>query len=73
MSTMFGAVTDTLASYCHNLHTAHWDVPSELVSKVIWALESLANLISVHLTFGKALEQSDSDPENPLSFRSILP
>ena len=60
MSTTFGAVADTLASYCHNLRTAHWHVPSELVSKVIWALESLTNLISVHLTFGEAVKESDT-------------
>jgi len=60
MSTAFGAVADTLASCCHNLRTAHWHVPSELVSKVIWALESLTNLVSVHLMFDEAVKESDS-------------
>ncbi|KAI6021245.1 hypothetical protein EDC04DRAFT_2869846 [Pisolithus marmoratus] len=60
MSTAFGAIADTLRTYCHSLRTAHWHVPSELISKVIWALESLPNLISVHLTFDAALKEPDT-------------
>ncbi|KAI6142635.1 hypothetical protein BKA82DRAFT_16270 [Pisolithus tinctorius] len=60
MSTAFGAVADTLGAYCHNLRTAHWHVPSELVSKVIWALASLPSLISVHLTFDEAIKEPDT-------------
>ncbi|KAI6017129.1 hypothetical protein EDC04DRAFT_2576873 [Pisolithus marmoratus] len=60
MSTAFGAIADTLRTYCHSLRTAYWHVPSELISKVIWALESLPNLISVHLTFDAALKEPDT-------------
>ncbi|KAL4068493.1 hypothetical protein V8B97DRAFT_833745 [Scleroderma yunnanense] len=60
MSTAFGAVADTLALSCLNLRTAHWHIPSELLSKVIWALESLTNLVSVHLTFDESVKESDT-------------
>ncbi|KAI6104143.1 hypothetical protein F5141DRAFT_1029674 [Pisolithus sp. B1] len=74
MSTAFGAIADTLGTYCHNLRTVHWHVPCEFISKVIWALESLPNLISVHLTFDPALKEPDTITLGSAeSVRLILP
>ncbi|KIJ63862.1 hypothetical protein HYDPIDRAFT_168287 [Hydnomerulius pinastri MD-312] len=60
MSTAFGPIADTLGTYCHNLRTVHWHVPSELLSKVIWALDTLPNLVSVHVEFDAAVKESDA-------------
>ncbi|KAF8841127.1 hypothetical protein BDN67DRAFT_1068779 [Paxillus ammoniavirescens] len=60
MSTAFGPIADTLGRHCHNLRTVHWHVPSELLSKVIWALDTLPNLVAVHLEFDAAVQESDS-------------
>ncbi|EIW77427.1 hypothetical protein CONPUDRAFT_168355 [Coniophora puteana RWD-64-598 SS2] len=51
MSHSFGPIADTLGNFCHKLRTVHWHVPLAQLPKVIWALESLPQLISVHLDF----------------------
>ncbi|KAF9240411.1 hypothetical protein BU15DRAFT_74003 [Melanogaster broomeanus] len=60
MSSAFGPIADTLGTYCHNLRTVHWHVPSELLSKVIWALDTLPNLVAVHVEFDAAVQESDT-------------
>lgn len=60
MSSAFGPIADTLGMSCHNLRTVHWHVPSELLSKVIWALDTLPNLVAVHLEFAAAIKESDT-------------
>ncbi|KAF8137182.1 hypothetical protein EV363DRAFT_1428116 [Boletus edulis] len=60
MATAFGPIADTLGMSCRNLRTVHWHVPSELLSKVIWALDTLPNLVAVHLEFAAAIEESDT-------------
>ncbi|KAH7919835.1 hypothetical protein BV22DRAFT_1107950 [Leucogyrophana mollusca] len=61
MAACFGAIADTLGMYCHSLRTAHWHVPVAQVPKVIWALDTLTNLVSVHLQF------SPSSSAHPLA------
>ena len=60
MSSAFGPIADTLGMSCRNLRTVHWHVPSELLSKVIWALDTLPNLVAVHLEFAAAIKESDT-------------
>lgn len=60
MSSAFGPIADTLSMSCLNLRTVHWHVPSELLSKVIWALDTLPNLVAVHLEFAAAIVESDT-------------
>ncbi|KAH7882849.1 hypothetical protein F5I97DRAFT_142084 [Phlebopus sp. FC_14] len=60
MSSAFGPIADTLGTYCRNLQTVHWHVPSELLSKVIWALDTLPHLVSVHIEFDEAVKESDT-------------
>ncbi|KAF9220849.1 hypothetical protein BS17DRAFT_810496 [Gyrodon lividus] len=60
MSSAFGPIADTLGTSCHNLRTVHWHVPSELLSKVIWALDTLPNLVAVHVEFDAAIQESDT-------------
>lgn len=60
MSSAFGPIVDTLATSCRNLRTVHWHVPSELLSKVIWALDTLPNLVAVHLEFDAPVIESDT-------------
>ncbi|KAG9311502.1 hypothetical protein JVU11DRAFT_7702 [Chiua virens] len=60
MSSAFGPIVDTLGTWCRNLRTVHWHVPSELLSKVIWALDTLPNLVAVHLQFDAAIKESDT-------------
>lgn len=60
MSSAFGPIADTLGTYCRNLRTVHWHIPSELLSKVIWALDTLPNLVAVHLDFDAAIKESDT-------------
>ena len=60
MGNTFGPVVDTLATYAaKSLRTVHWNVPREAVSKVIWALDSLPRILSVHIHF----ETAADDPE----------
>ena len=60
MTSAFGPIVDTLGMSCRNLRTVHWHVPSELLSKVIWALDTLPNLVAVHLEFAAAIKESDT-------------
>lgn len=60
MSCAFGPIADTLGTSCRHLRTVHWHVPSELLSKVIWALDTLPNLVAVHLEFDAAIKESDT-------------
>ncbi|KAH7919493.1 hypothetical protein BV22DRAFT_1022922 [Leucogyrophana mollusca] len=51
MALCFGDVAGTLGKYCRNLRTAYWHATVALVPKVIWVLDKLPNLVSVHLQF----------------------
>jgi hypothetical protein len=61
MGNTFGPVVDTLASYAgKSLRTVHWNVSREAASKVIWALDSLPQLLSVHIHFETAAEDQET-------------
>ena len=46
----FGPVADALKTYAsRKLHTLHWNVTGDALSKVIWALDSLPCLITAHI------------------------
>jgi hypothetical protein len=48
----FGSMVDTLSTYCStSLQTVHWSLQIEELPKVIWALDSLPSLVSVHIGF----------------------
>jgi hypothetical protein len=50
ISSGFGPVADALCTYCaKSLRTVHWHIPSETLPKVIWSLDSLQSLRSVHI------------------------
>jgi hypothetical protein len=52
MGPAFGPIVDTLATYCRkSLRTVHWHVSSEALAKVIWALDSLPNILVAHIEF----------------------
>ena len=52
MGPTIGPVADALATYCaKTLRTVHWNVPSEAVAKVIWALASLPLIVTAHIEF----------------------
>ncbi|KIK63106.1 hypothetical protein GYMLUDRAFT_72342 [Collybiopsis luxurians FD-317 M1] len=51
-SPTFGLVVDSLSQYTRKaLHTVHWHVPAECISKVIWALDSLPLVLAAHIEF----------------------
>ncbi|KAI0788582.1 hypothetical protein C8Q75DRAFT_719833 [Abortiporus biennis] len=54
----FLPIVDALCTYCpRTLQTLHLNVPSECISGVIWALDSLSSLVSIHIEFsGKVNE-----------------
>ena len=50
LKSAFGPVADALKTYAsRRLRTVQWNVTGDTLSKVIWALDSLPYLISVHL------------------------
>lgn len=49
-SPTFGFIADTLTDH-YRLRTVHWCVPFEALAKVIWAFDSLPNLVSVSIEF----------------------
>lgn len=52
MSSAFGPIVDALCKTCvKSLKSVYWHVPAETLPKVIWALECLPALISVHIEF----------------------
>ncbi|KDR66534.1 hypothetical protein GALMADRAFT_80689 [Galerina marginata CBS 339.88] len=56
MGTAFGPVADALATYAfRKLHTVQWSVPGESLSKVIWALNALPLITSVHIDFDSSV------------------
>lgn len=47
----FGPVADALCTYCaKTLRSVHWHIPCENLPKVIWSLDTLQALRSVHIT-----------------------
>ncbi|KAF5377328.1 hypothetical protein D9757_008007 [Collybiopsis confluens] len=59
-SPTFGLVVDTLSQYTHKaLHTVHWNVPAECISKVIWALDSLPLVLAAHIEFAQPTPTTD--------------
>ncbi|EGO03152.1 hypothetical protein SERLA73DRAFT_174592 [Serpula lacrymans var. lacrymans S7.3] len=60
MASSFGPIAETLGAYCTKLRTVHWHVPSETLPKVIWALDSLPSLVSVHIEFDAPTVDSDT-------------
>lgn len=50
MGEAFGPVADALAMYSsRKLHTVQWNVPGASLAKVIWALNSLPNIVAAHI------------------------
>jgi len=50
MWTAFGPVADALCTYCaESLRSVHWHVACEALPKVIWSLDTLQSLRSVHI------------------------
>lgn len=61
MGNTFGPVVDTLATCtAKSLRTVHWNVSREAASKVIWALDSLPQLLSAHIHFETAAEDQEA-------------
>ncbi|KAG1733391.1 uncharacterized protein EDB91DRAFT_1149341 [Suillus paluster] len=60
LSSAFGPIADTLGMHCKNLRTAHWHVPAELLSKVIWALDALPLLVCLVVEFDAPLKDPDT-------------
>jgi hypothetical protein len=48
----FGSIVDSLSTHCSNsLQSIHWSLPINELPKVIWALDSLPSLTSIHVEF----------------------
>ncbi|RDB18432.1 hypothetical protein Hypma_000341 [Hypsizygus marmoreus] len=61
MEKTFGPVADALATYTlKSLRTVHWTVSCEALPKVIWALDSLPNIVCAHINFDT---NKSEDPE----------
>ena len=61
MGNTFGPVVDTLATHAaKSLRTVHWNISREAASKVIWALDSLPQLLSAHIHFETIVEDQEN-------------
>ncbi|KAJ7582564.1 hypothetical protein C8J56DRAFT_1055618 [Mycena floridula] len=71
MGKTFGPIADALATTARkSLQTVSWLVPCEELPKVIWALNSLPNVVSVHLEFELPSPTSELKEEIPLGAAS---